>query len=120
MAGEIVSPALSFDEAPASANCRIVDASGFEWQITVRASDWRDLLRQAGELRAALVKAGCKPAGGRSSGANANGASANAPTCPTHGSPMKQSQHGGGWFCPVKVADDGGDGKAVYCRQKVK
>lgn len=35
-----------------------------------------------------------------------------APLCPTHGSRMKPSKKGGGWFCPRKV-DDGS-----YCKEK--
>jgi hypothetical protein len=43
-----------------------------------------------------------------------------APLCPTHNKPMKPSKYGDGWYCPVKVADDDGTGKAVYCKQRVK
>jgi hypothetical protein len=49
-----------------------------------------------------------------------NDTNGNAPTCPTHGKPMQPSKHGGGWFCPVKVADDDGTGKPVYCKQRGK
>ena len=49
-----------------------------------------------------------------------NGAKINgAPQCPTHNRPMQPSKHGG-YFCPVKVADDDGTGKAAYCKQRVK
>lgn len=37
------------------------------------------------------------------------------PLCPIHNKPMKPSQHGG-WFCPVKIAEDDGTGKPVYCK----
>lgn len=45
-------------------------------------------------------------------------AAEHAPTCPTHGRPMKQGRKGG-WFCPAKVAEDDGAGRPVYCRQRV-
>ena len=51
--------------------------------------------------------------------ATTTSASGDTPICPTHKSVMKRSQHGG-WFCSVKVADDDGRGKPIYCKQSVK
>jgi len=41
------------------------------------------------------------------------------PLCPVHNVRMKRSKYGG-WYCPVKIADDDGTGKPVYCKQRVK
>ena len=54
-----------------------------------------------------LKEHGFKP---RSGGAapNANGTPAgDVPTCPNHGSAMKPSKHGKGWYCKVKLSDSG-------------
>ena len=39
------------------------------------------------------------------------------PSCPTHNRPMQRGKRGD-WYCPVKVADDDGTGKPVYCKQR--
>ena len=67
---------------------------------------------------AALEKMGAQPEGYRGNGRSAS--NPNAPLCPTHGTPMKPSKHGGGWYCTQKIADDDGTGKPAYCRQRIK
>jgi len=52
--------------------------------------------------------------------ANGHQAPQVAMTCPTHGGTLKQSKNRPNeWFCPFKVADDGGNGRPVYCKHKV-
>ena len=59
---------------------------------------------------------GSHPANGNGNG-NGHALEAAAPICPTHGKAMKPSQRGG-WYCPVKIAEDDGAGHPVYCKQK--
>jgi len=107
-----------FAEAPASWNTKYLRPDGFVCQLTLRAATGADLLPQTDKAIEWLKSHGCQPMNGY----EVNGQSAgngNAPTCPTHGQPMKPSKYGG-WYCAVKIAEDGGDGKPVYCKQKVK
>lgn len=108
-------------EAPASATLK-VNLRGYEVLFTLRDHSGRELLAKLGPALDALEKMGAQPVGRQTSNlvSNINEVAGNgAPLCPTHAKPMKQSQHGG-WFCTVKVADDDGAGKPVYCKQKVK
>ena len=84
--------------------------------LTLRDDSGAALLPKVQAAIEHLNKMGAQPNG---KGNGGNGGNGNAPTCPTHGRPMKPSKHGG-WYCPVKVADDDGTGKPVYCKQKVK
>jgi len=108
-------------EAPVSWTARYTSPEGFDCMLTLRGSEVKAVMGQAKAAVEAMVKAGCKPQASRpAASSNGNGNGENAPLCPTHGKPMKKSQHGGGWYCPVKIAEDGGDGKPVYCKQKAK
>ena len=110
----------TFTEAPASWNTRYQTEDGYICQITLRAETGKELLEKAEAALDWLKKHNCQPVGvttARASG-NASGANGEAPKCPTHGTPMKRSRFGG-WYCPVKIADDDGTGKPVYCKQKV-
>lgn len=127
---------VSLPEAPASINFRARSADGWEVMFTLRGDKMTAALAAAENISSklstldklfqALSAAGWGPVtrqnynhnskGNSSGNAQANG---EPPLCPTHGKPMKASQYGG-WYCPVKIAEDGGDGKPVYCRQKVK
>jgi len=123
---------MAHTEAPFSMNAFIEDKHGIRWQLTFRTGADLDAAREVWQVGqnvvAGILKSSNAPA-------NNNGhepppepqppqeqptpANGQAPLCPTHGTPMRESQYGG-WYCPVKVADDGGDGRPVYCRQKVK
>jgi len=104
-------------ESPVSWTVRYTTVDGFDAMLTLRGDDLQKVMSLARSTTAGMSKAGCKPNGHTAAAIGGNGKAA--PMCPTHGKPMKQSQHGG-WYCPVKVAEDGGDGKPVYCKQKVK
>ena len=111
--------APSFGEAPASATVDAISPSGRRWLLTTRAATVGELMQRVEYLDRWLsdhawstrpAAAGGVPAGGNS----AQGA----PTCPSHGKPMKQGKRG--WYCPVKIADDDGTGRPVYCKQTVR
>jgi len=109
-----------FTEAPASWNTRYTRPDGFVCQLTLRGTDGADLLPKTDQAINWLLEHGCQPGGNGYKKNNGQSAgNGNAPTCPTHGQPMKPSRYGG-WYCAVKIAEDDGTGKAVYCKQKVK
>jgi len=108
--------ANGFSEAPASWNTKYLRPDGFCCQLTLRGADGADLLPQTDKAVEWLIAHGCQPMNGFKANGQSNG---NAPTCPTHGKPMKPSKFGG-WYCPVKIADDDGAGNAIYCKQKAK
>lgn len=115
-------PREPLPEAPASATFRYVHPSGFEVMLTLRDFNGTTLLGKVDAAIAHLERQGCTPtpAAGKGSTKPAQG-DGSAPLCPTHNKPMKQSQHRPGeWFCSVRIADDDGAGRAVYCKQKVK
>lgn len=99
-------------EAPASVNVR-AQLRGFDVMLTLRGDTGRDVLARLGAALDYLEAHGAAPTTARPGGALAD-----APACPTHGAPMRQGKRGG-WYCPAKLADDGGDGRPVYCRQRV-
>jgi len=117
-------------EAPASLNTYYISPGGFRWQFTIRpglaAKEMTALLERARKAEEWLTKKGYTPyvpfktgnanAGGQQAGGNGG----EAPLCPTHGKPMLPSKHGEGYYCPVKIAEDDGTGKPVYCKQRVK
>jgi hypothetical protein len=107
----------TFTEAPASLNFRFDYRGATGIQLTLRDVSGGALLGKIDAVIDHLEKMGATFSGGSGS-APTPPAPAGAPTCPTHGKPMKQSQHGG-WFCPHKIADDDGAGKPIYCKQKV-
>jgi len=107
---------FTFTEAPASINVRFT-WRGFDTMLTLRDTSGKALLDKMAVALDALEKMGAEPTGYRGNSQNNN--NGEAPLCPTHGQPMKPSKYGG-WFCAVKIADDDGAGKAIYCRQKVK
>ena len=111
---------VQWTEAPASATLRVVTPQGYEILLTNRANTMSLLLGQLAALETWLSEHNWTPAPTRTAAAPAAQAQqgeGDAPLCPTHGKPMRQGK-GGGWFCPVKVADDDGTGKPVYCRQR--
>ena len=114
---------MTHTEATVSLTTKLTDANGFEWLLTIR--EGADLERAraawkvATDITEGLLKHGARPAGRGNVNGEANGGNGNAPLCPTHSKPMKASKHGG-WYCPVKIADDDGTGKPAYCRQRVK
>lgn len=100
-------------EAPAAVTVKLA-YRGHDVMLTLRGMDGRAVLARLDAALTWLEAHGAAPAGAsRPSGV----AEAAAPTCPTHGRPMRQGKRGG-WFCPVKVADDDGAGRPVYCRAK--
>lgn len=117
-------PEQILPEAPASASAKMTSPQGIEWLLTVRDFTVNGLLQKCKVLEDHLLKDGWTPAStsyGRSAAPNGHADHGTAPLCPTHGTPMKQSKHGG-WYCPQKVAPTGGgsDGsKPIYCKAKV-
>lgn len=91
---------------------------GLDCLLTVPAwADPSDLARLVG-LAEALAALGATPApsgpGPFAAGAGARLPAPGAPSCPAHGTPMRQGRRG--WFCPAKVADDDGTGRPSYCK----
>lgn len=91
---------------------------GLDCLLTVPA--WaapEDLGRLVG-LAEALAALGAAPApsgpGPFASGAGARLPEPGAPSCPAHGTPMRQGRKG--WFCPRRVAEDDGTGRPAYCK----
>jgi len=117
-------------EAPASLNTYYISPGGFRWQFTIRsgldAEEMVALLERAKAAEAWLLKKKYAPyVPYQNNRANASdqqtgGNGEEAPLCPTHNKPMKPSKHGKGFYCPVKIADDDGTGRPVYCKQQVK
>ena len=108
-----------FSEAPASINIKTVSPGGFDVMVTIRDSDTSALMPRMLSALEWLSAQGFNPTtNGYKPRTSRNGNSA--PMCPTHSTPMKQSKHGSGWYCPTKIADDDGAGKPVYCKQRVK
>lgn len=107
----------TWTEAPSSATIRCT-IRGYSVLFTLRNDSGRELLPKLDAAITALEKLGAKPNGYQS--AKPSGGDENAPMCPTHGTKMLPSQHGSGWYCPKKVADDDGTGKPVYCKQRSK
>lgn len=105
-------------EAPAAATVRVA-WRGYDVLLTVRDHDGRRVLSRLDAALAWLEANGGAPGGASptaTSTARAQSGAA-APTCPTHGRPMKPAQRGG-WYCTAKLADDDGTGRPVYCRQR--
>lgn len=76
---------MPFNEAPASANVRIMSANGFEWQFTMRAESGKDLMQKMAAFEAKALAEGYQPLGRQSAAArspqqppagNANGSEA--------------------------------------------
>ena len=80
----------------------------------LKALDW---LTAQGFTPTGRCQAPPAPVANGNSAPAANGNGEAAPICPSHNKPMKPSRFGG-WYCPVKVADDDGSGKAVFCKQQ--
>ena len=108
-----------YNEAPVSFNVKAVSPSGYDCMLTIRSDDSGDLMPRALKALAWLEGQGFQPTGRHYSNGTSNASNGNTPTCPTHNKPMKASKFGG-FYCTVKIAEDGGDGKPVYCKQKVK
>lgn len=105
-------------EAPASVTVKVL-YRGHDVMFTLRGLDGRSVLGRLDVALDWLEQHGATPATSTSSGSSTRPAdSGPAPTCPTHGKAMKAGRNGG-WFCPVKIADDDGAGKPVYCRQRI-
>jgi hypothetical protein len=117
-------------EAPVSWTARYVSAEGFECLLTLRGQDLATVMAQAKRATEAMSKANCKPTaprGGQPAPAAAASAPAQiaapagqAPMCPAHNKPMRRNKRNDGWFCPVKIADNDGTGKPVYCQSRIK
>jgi hypothetical protein len=114
----------TWTEAPSSATVRCT-LNGYSILFTLRDETGQDLLPKVQAAISALEQMGAQPEGYRGNGHkgnghNGNGSAGDAPLCPTHGTPMKRSKRGSGWFCPQVVADDDGTGRPVYCKQQIK
>lgn len=112
-------PTVTFTEAPASCTVKFY-IGDYDAMLTLRDMTGQALLAKLPALLSTLGKMGATPTYRRRDAdpaSNGQATNGNAQICPTHGKPMKESQHGG-WFCPVKIADDDGSGKPVYCKAK--
>ena len=94
-----VTPAVTFAEAPASCNVRVVSPGGYDYQITMRSGRVADVLNQAQALESWLTTNGWTPAPTYSKPSKAspnatNGVQADAPICPTHHRSMKSGRRG--------------------------
>ena len=110
----------SFSEAPASATVEAYDSSGRRWLLTTRAATTGELLTRLPVLTGWLDDHGWQartPGKAQARGDAANSVQGEPPLCPTHQKPMKPGKNGG-WYCPVKLLEDGGDGRPVYCKQR--
>lgn len=111
-------PAPTFTEAPASATVDAISPSGRRWLLTTRAATVGELMQRVEYLDNWLSDHGWTAGKGAASAPTTQGNGEAAPTCPAHNVPMKQGRRG--WYCPVKLLEDGGDGRPVYCKQTVK
>ena len=103
----------TWTEAPCSITIK-VNFHGYDTLLTLRGDTGADVLPKLTGAIDWLKVNGGQPTPGR----NGNGhGDPSAPQCPTHGQAMKPSKHGG-FYCPVKIADDDGAGRPVYCKQK--
>jgi hypothetical protein len=84
---------------------------GAKVEFDLPAGTAADLVERVDKLVSILIDKGWGVAATGDSSQDTGGA----PLCPIHKKPMKPSQHGG-WFCPVKIAEDDGSGKPVYCK----
>lgn len=109
--------APAFSEAPASVNTR-VSWRGHDVQLTLRGESGAAVLARLDAALTWLSEHGATPAAATHGRPAAAATDAAAPCCPAHGRPMKPGRSGG-WFCPVKVAEDDGTGRPAYCRQRV-
>ena len=106
----------TWTEAPASATVKLISPDGYDVLFTLRGEAGADLLPKLTGALDWFKGHGYAPT--TNGHARGNGHSdSSAPKCPTHNTPMKPSKHGG-FYCSVKVADDDGTGRAVYCKQK--
>jgi hypothetical protein len=126
----------AFPEAPASATVKVVEKSTqLEWLVTARVSTAALMLIDelpgiGGRLlengfialdayidqRRAERQQDQAPPPVAPAAVGGNGDSGR--LCSTHGTPMRPSKHGSGFYCPQVVAPDDGTGKPVYCKQK--
>ena len=113
--------------APVSFNIKAISADGFDVMLTIRGTDSAEMMPRALKALEWLTTQGFTPNGryqapsaqvGNGNGVPAaNGNGQTAPICPTHNKPMKPSKFGG-WYCPVKIADDDGTGRPLFCKQQ--
>lgn len=96
-------------------------SDGFQCSLTLEAEDAADLLKKLQATTTWLRAQGAQP-GEVANNTPSEAASGNggAPVCPKHGTPMRQSTKGKGWYCPTKILDDDGTGKPVYCKARAQ
>lgn len=104
-----------FTEAPASVELRFT-LRGYDCSLVLKDVTGQGALTRLDTAITHLEKIGSEP-NAPAPATNGHAATGTAPICPTHGKPMKPSQRGG-WFCPVKLLEDDGSGKPVYCKAK--
>ena len=110
-------PAVTTSEPP-RATARFISPNGVSWLVTCPAPTVAELLDRLDVIEARLLARHWTPAEDRPAfKGNASPQTAEDPLCPTHNRPMKMGK-GGSWYCPVKVADDDGTGRPVYCKQR--
>lgn len=112
-----LSDLATLPEAPASVTVKVL-YRGHDVMFTLRGLDGRSVLGRLDVALTWLEQHGATPATTSGSSTGPAAAAGPAPVCPTHGRPMKAGRKGG-FFCPVKIADDDGAGKPVYCRQRI-
>jgi hypothetical protein len=109
--GNTINP-VTFQEAPASWTTHYIDPSGFECELTLKATNGAELLKKAGIALKALQDAGCKPA---VITRTANGNHREQPTmtiCELHNAEMKKHEKDGQVWYSHKLAD------GTYCKGK--
>ena len=87
--------------------------SGCQVRFEMSAPSVAELVERTDKLISALVDGGYSVPVATAAAPSDGGP----PLCPTHKKPMKPSQHGG-WYCPIKITEDDGSGKPIYCKAK--
>lgn len=115
VAGEI--GPVGLPEAPVSATVKVSYRGSYDLLLTIRGTTGKDVLTRLDAAIDHLERVGSRPT--ENGPQRRTEAPATGPVCPVHGKPMKAGKHGG-FYCPVKVQDDAGDGRPLYCRQRAE
>jgi hypothetical protein len=112
------------DNAPAEVSIS-TRKSGFDCILIIRATTGQELMPKLTQTIHWLTENGFEPSASASTPAGVPAAAAapsgsQVPTCPVHHCAMRPSKKPGVFFCPTKVSDDDGTGRAAYCKQTVK
>ena len=95
------------EQRPVTANLRVI-INGYAADLEASGT-LEDLVGLTKKLEALEIQPANSPLLWKEQNGNGNGA----PVCPVHGSQMRPSSKGGGYFCPRKLAD------GSFCKEKV-